>query len=233
MDSGPVGVPNADGEAPELEVSEATDTYTPTENQSLDPRTLKRSVSHESIMSLGGLDIHTLRSRPSQLTMGQLGARAVITDVTAQPTISRAGGTGSSVLSSLAAMPRGSGPASASGTATAGKGGKWWKPWKADKSPAQTGDSASVEGTLEEGTEEGSAPRDIVEDTASKDAGGSKDAGRPKGPVVPKDPVGSAAGSVRVPGINQPGAIPGFGEFMAQARRRVPSGGVGGGVGVE
>lgn len=233
LDSGPVGVPNADGEAPELEVSEATDTYTPTENQSLDPRTLKRSVSHESIMSLGGLDIHTLRSRPSQLTMGQLGARAVITDVTAQPTISRAGGTGSSVLSSLAAMPRGSGPASASGTATAGKGGKWWKPWKADKSPAQTGDSASVEGTLEEGTEEGSAPRDIVEDTASKDAGGSKDAGRPKGPVVPKDPVGSAAGSVRVPGINQPGAIPGFGEFMAQARRRVPSGGVGGGVGVE
>lgn len=230
LDSVPVGFLGTDGDTPEVEVSEATDTDTPTENESLAPRPLKRSVSHESIMSLGGLDIHTLHSRPSQLTMGQLGAQAVITDVTAQPTISRAGGTGSSVLSSLAAMPRGPGPTPAG---TAGKGGKWWKPWKADKVPAQTSESAEADGTPEEDTEEGSAPRDIAGDPGSKDAGGSKDAVRPKGPVVPKDPVESVAGSVRAPGINQPGAIPGFGEFMAQARRRVPSGGIGGGVGVE
>jgi hypothetical protein len=31
--------------------------------------TLRRSTSHESILSIGGLDIHTLKSRPSQLTI--------------------------------------------------------------------------------------------------------------------------------------------------------------------
>lgn len=232
LDSGLVGPPNADGEGPGLEALEATDIDTPTENRSLSPPPLKRSISHESIMSLGGLDIHTLHSRPSQLMMGQLGARAVITDVTAQPTISKASGAGSSVLSSLAAMPKGPSPAPAS---AAGKGGKWWKPWKADKAPAQTLDPAKAESAREEGMqeEEASAPRDIAGDSGPKDADGSKDAVKPKGPAVPKDPVGSAIGSVRAPGINQPGAIPGFGEFMAQARRRVPSGGVGGGVGVD
>src|SRR5690606_20058746 len=92
LDSGLVGAPNADDEGPGLEALEATDADTPTENRSLSPPPLKRSISHESIVSLGGLDIHTLHSRPSQLMMGQLGARAVITDVTAQPTISKASG---------------------------------------------------------------------------------------------------------------------------------------------
>jgi hypothetical protein len=55
-------------------------------------RTLRRVVSHESIMSLSnGLDIHTLKARPSQLTLKPLGLTAAGTNlsaVTAQPTLS-------------------------------------------------------------------------------------------------------------------------------------------------
>jgi hypothetical protein len=36
--------------------------------------TLRRSTSHESILSIGGIDIHTLHSRPSQITITNSGA---------------------------------------------------------------------------------------------------------------------------------------------------------------
>jgi hypothetical protein len=55
------------------------------------PRRLRRVVSHESIMSLSnGLDIHTLKARPSQLSLKPLGLTAAGTNVsavTAQPTL--------------------------------------------------------------------------------------------------------------------------------------------------
>ncbi|KAL1888064.1 hypothetical protein Sste5346_009801 [Sporothrix stenoceras] len=58
-------------------------------------RPLHRAVSHESIISLqGGLDIHTLKARPSQLTLRPLGtamADTGLSSVTARPVISRAG----------------------------------------------------------------------------------------------------------------------------------------------
>ncbi len=72
--------------------------------------TLRRSLSHESIISIGGLDIHTLKSRPSQLTLtgsgamlrrpSRLGVPTSMTPVgsltsssmvTAKPTLSRQG----------------------------------------------------------------------------------------------------------------------------------------------
>lgn len=56
------------------------------------PRGLRRVVSHESIMSLSnGLDIHTLATRPSQLSLRPIGLTAAGTNlsaVTAQPTLS-------------------------------------------------------------------------------------------------------------------------------------------------
>ncbi|KAL2178400.1 uncharacterized protein P884DRAFT_276938 [Thermothelomyces heterothallicus CBS 202.75] len=55
------------------------------------PRGLRHVVSHESIMSLSnGLDIHTLKARPSQLSLKPLGlttAGTNLSDVTAQPTL--------------------------------------------------------------------------------------------------------------------------------------------------
>lgn len=60
---------------------------------------LRRMDSHESIMSLSnGLDIHTLKVRPSQLTLRPLGLSAAgtgISNVTAMPTISYSSARGS------------------------------------------------------------------------------------------------------------------------------------------
>ncbi|CCC12116.1 hypothetical protein SMACR_05854 [Sordaria macrospora] len=63
------------------------------------PGRLRRMTSHESIMSLSnGLDIHTLKVRPSQLTLRPLGLSAAgtgISNVTAMPTISYSSARGS------------------------------------------------------------------------------------------------------------------------------------------
>ena len=68
------------------------------------PRSLRRTISHESIISLSnGLDIHTLKARPSQLTLRPLGLTAAGTNlsaITAQPTLlsSSPGGKRGSVI---------------------------------------------------------------------------------------------------------------------------------------
>ena len=59
------------------------------------PRGLRRVVSHESIMSLSnGLDVHTLKTRPSQLALRPMAASTTgttgISTITATPTLSRA-----------------------------------------------------------------------------------------------------------------------------------------------
>ncbi|KAF4960606.1 hypothetical protein FSARC_10420 [Fusarium sarcochroum] len=158
---------------------------------------IHRALSHESIMSLtGGLDIHTLKARPSQLTLRPLGgAAAVVTGVTAQPTLSRGAAKRSSVAlrDSFAGLPSGravSNPLNRPGSnrsaspapsdttqGSAGGLGKWvgWRPW---------GSSTS-------------------ENTAPKPAEKEKD---------------KYLG--RSPGINQPGAIPGFQQYWAGQRRK-------------
>ncbi|KAL2111246.1 hypothetical protein VUR80DRAFT_10373 [Thermomyces stellatus] len=184
-------------EVPEACAAEAADSETPIARSP--PRTLRRAQSHESVVSLGGLDIHTLRSRPSQLTLGHLGAHAVLADVTARPTISGSGGRGSSVLrDNLASLPMARARAKPAPK-------RWnWRPWKA---PEREGADSSSVGTGTTTASEDAAPRDV-----------------PSSPRVPKDdakgPGSLKAVSVRAPGINQPGAVPWFGELMAQARRR-------------
>jgi hypothetical protein len=84
-------------EIPELMINETSTAHSTTDDSEFSkddfmprPR-LHRAQSHESIMSLtGGLDIHTLKVRPSQMTLRPLGGlEAVVTGVTAQPTLSR------------------------------------------------------------------------------------------------------------------------------------------------
>ncbi|CAH0027494.1 unnamed protein product [Clonostachys rhizophaga] len=158
---------------------------------------LYRAHSHESIMSLtGGLDVHTLKSRPSQMTLRPLGGlEAVVTGVTAQPTLSRM-----SVKRSDAALrnhfngfqsPRavsgpvmnntpGSSPVSP-GILSAGINKlTGWRPW---------GGGASSNGkTL-----------DVPNPT----------------PTIKEKRVSS-----RSPGINQAGAIPGFPEYWVSKQRK-------------
>ncbi len=88
--------------------------------------TLRRTISHESIISLAnGLDIHTLQARPSQLALRPLGLTAAGTNlsaVTALPTLVTQGGKRGSVIlrdSIALSMPRQEGGRSVSGSG-------WW-----------------------------------------------------------------------------------------------------------
>ncbi|PNY27935.1 Uncharacterized protein TCAP_02139 [Tolypocladium capitatum] len=188
------------GQTPELVVEIASpieDSATEESEYSRDdimprPR-LRRAASHESIMSLtGGLDIHTLKSRPSQMTLRPLGgADAVVTGVTAHPTLSRVSGKRSDVAlrdhfvglqpprSVSNHMSRSFSPESSPGSqGGSGSLGKWagWRPWGGGSSPNATSSSP-------------------------KPAGRERDASRP-------------------PGINQPGAIPGFQQYWATQKRK-------------
>ncbi|KAF6818232.1 hypothetical protein CPLU01_13373 [Colletotrichum plurivorum] len=168
-------------------------------------RRLHRAVSHESIMSLsGGLDIHTLKARPSQLTLRPLGgADAVFTGVTVRPTISRGSDKRSDALlrDSLAGMhmprivstpARSASPASTLSQQSHYSGGlgRWvsWRPW--------SGTSLVTRSTTPTPTptKRGGRGKD-------RDKGGDRDL-------------------LRAPGINQPGAIPGFQEYLAAHQRR-------------
>jgi hypothetical protein len=195
--------------APDL--TSATDDSTAEESvvsgdDEIRPKRLHRAVSHESIMSLaGGLDIHTLKSRPSQLTLRPLGgAGAVLTGVVAQPTISRSADKRSSIdlRSQIAGLPiprMVSNPAMMPTTPigtpqTPGGFGRWvsWRPW------GGTSPSTSVASSTFTAT--------------------------PKPAPTPK-PFHAAKEHDffgRAPGINQPGAIPGFQQYWAAHQRRGP-----------
>ncbi|KAI1476748.1 hypothetical protein F4774DRAFT_225597 [Daldinia eschscholtzii] len=161
---------------------------------------LHRALSHESIISLsGGLDIHTLKSRPSQLTMRQIGSASSVTgssDVTARPMLSRDSAKRSSALlrESYALSPVGSlqsdSPMLSFGSS---KLSKWvgWRPWGGGG-----------------GTAGGGGGGDNSSTTSSTSAKTIKD--------------NSQKSTTRPPGINQSGPIPGFSEYLAAAQRRVP-----------
>ncbi|KAI0448973.1 hypothetical protein F5B21DRAFT_76756 [Xylaria acuta] len=164
---------------------------------------LRRMLSHESIVSLsGGLDIHTLKSRPSQLSIRQLGSASSVTGssiVTARPLLSRDSAKRSSVLlrDSFGPSPVGS-LQSHQPTASSqqrapepSRLGKWvgWRPWGGGPG-TETGTGTGTDG----------ARRSVSAQTVKE-----KDA---------------AKNSSRLPGINQPGAVPGFSEFLAVAAKK-------------
>ncbi|ORY68732.1 uncharacterized protein BCR38DRAFT_137666 [Pseudomassariella vexata] len=163
-------------------------------------RRLRRSPSDESVISLygGGLDIHTLKSRPSQLTLRHLSSATTIagsSTVTARPMLSRDGKRGSTLLrDSFGASPRNpvaslraaSGPSWIPSSAQAPSVfGKWtgWRPWGGGTSP------------------NGSPP---VRPDKDKDKQTQRDLSRPAG-------------------INQVGVVPGFSEYLAAHQKRPSS----------
>ncbi|KAI0842431.1 hypothetical protein F5Y06DRAFT_284587 [Hypoxylon sp. FL0890] len=159
---------------------------------------LRRALSHESIVSLsGGLDIHTLRSRPSQLTITHIGSASSVTGsstVTARPMLSRDNAKRSSVMlrESYGSSPAGSwqsvSDSSMQGLAPS-KLGKWvgWRPWGGGGGDGGASSSASST----------TSTKTVKEKNNQKLFG-------------------------RSPGINQPGAIPGFSEYVAAAQKRAP-----------
>ncbi|KUI55401.1 hypothetical protein VP1G_02826 [Cytospora mali] len=206
------------------------------------PPRLHRVTSQESIMSLsGGLDIHTLKSRPSQLTLRPLGAATAdtgLSNVIARPTIARGwteGKRGSLVLrDNLLSIPdllEGGRSASATlpSTLTAPSEGQQrsssssglgklvgWRPWSSNNSK-QPDDSSSTptsdrsRSRSPNQTSTASPGSSIIEISRSQSSGSPK----------PK-PLKEAAFSPRSFGINQPGAIPGFQKYLAFHQRRGP-----------
>jgi hypothetical protein len=203
---------------------------------------LHRAASSESIMSLtGGLDIHTLKSRPSQLSFRPLGAAVAdieLSTVTARPTIARGsseGRRGSATLrdklsnsnfhtpdrsasASLALSSLASTPELPQRSASSVGFGRLvgWRPWASTNSRGQ--DSATNTPTSDRSRSispnpaSASSPATSVIDvppTSNKESS--------KKPA-PKE----SAFSPRTFGINQPGAIPGFQEYLAYHQRRGP-----------
>lgn len=196
---------------------------------------LHRVASRESIVSLsGGLDIHTLKSRPSQLALRPLGAAHAdigLSDVVAHPILARGhtdGKRGSLVLrDNLLSIPdllTGGIPESAAsgeGRERSFSGGGLrnlvgWRPW-ASNNPKQPNDASSTSTT--------DRSRSLSPNKSSTASPGSsiKDIGRSHSSdaVTMKAPT-EAAFSPRSFGINQPGAIPGFQKFLAFHQRRAP-----------
>lgn len=213
-------------DVPGLEVHETSTEHSTTEDSEASrddymprPR-LRRAQSHESIMSLsGGLDIHTLKARPSQMTLRPLGGlEAVVTGVIAQPTLSTSTAKRSdvtlrdhfasyqsirSVSGSGLDTPRSASPASQSTarSSTSG-GGRWWRPWG--------GGAGLTPATATKSVTPVTTPATTTTTTSpTPTPGPDKNKGKAK-----------AGPSNRAPGINQAGAIPGFQEYWASQKRR-------------
>lgn len=203
---------------------------------------LHRAASSESIMSLtGGLDIHTLKSRPSQLSFRPLGAAMAdieLSTVTARPTIARAGTEGRrgsttlrdklsnsniragdrSASASLALSSLASTPEVPQRSASSNGFGRLvgWRPWASTNNKGQ--DSATNTPTSDRSRSispnpaSASSPATSVIDVPQVSSNESSKKPAPK----------ESAFSPRTFGINQPGAIPGFQEYLAYHQRRGP-----------
>ncbi|KAK5121080.1 hypothetical protein LTR85_005564 [Meristemomyces frigidus] len=156
---------------------------------------LRRAASHESLLSISGMDIHTLRAQPSQLLTGNAGrsftSQAVISGATAHAArpaaMSRPLASGRNLLSGVAAEQR-----LASRPSLGSKVGGWvFGRWGATPAPTT------------------SAARSIGSSTSSnKPPSRSSTSDKPGDlfdpQATPKKP------KVRPPGINQCGPIFGF-----------------------
>ncbi|KAF2964573.1 hypothetical protein GQX73_g8996 [Xylaria multiplex] len=155
-------------------------------------RRLRRVLSHESIVSLsGGLDIHTLKSRPSQLTIRQLGSASSVTGssiITARPLLSVDSAKRSSTLlrDSFGSSPVGS--------------------LRSRHSDASSPSRQQQHEPSRLGKWVGWRPTDTTQRSLPAQAN--------------KEPARNPS---RSPGINQPGSVPGFSEFLAEsARKKAP-----------
>lgn len=233
-------VPDFTGAAPSTDnMTMETESTDDEEGQEFDPhsdlfpRRLRRVVSHESIMSLSnGLDIHTLKARPSQLTLKPLGLTAAGTNVsavTALPTIARGdveGKRGSTLLrDNLAAglvVPKGrqggrtvSGPVGESSRNRSQSRQSIntltrivsWRPWGGSTTTNPSPNTSPIASPVISATTEVHITSSLSSPTAS---------------ISSKSPYGSltSTATFRSPGINQPGMIPGFNEYWATHQRR-------------
>lgn len=198
---------------------------------------LRRAGSHDSLLSISGMDIHTLKNRPSQLLAPYAGrtltSQAVISDTTAHAArpvaMSRTSTSGRTLLSGMAAEQR------APPKPTLGKkvGGWVFGRWGATPaSDLTTADARTGAATANAATKTSAST--AVKSTAVPTAAAAKKVAGPskasaatpipvKKPAVPVSgtsdkapaaekllPSSPKKGKARPPGINQAGSIEGF-----------------------
>jgi hypothetical protein len=202
--------------SPKDHTSDWPPTFTPT---------LRRSTSHESILSVSGLDIHTLKSRPSQLTITGRGLHprtslasptstlTLLTTVptpsiiTARPTLSRHGHDSSTYLRSSLSPRYTSSPTSADACSIISS---------TSSTSASTSNNPSTTistATLSRKVNGWVFGRWGVSPVKSSE--NLRSASSPQRVVSQPDPLRAFMG--RPPGINQKGPIPGFVRSMERA----------------
>ncbi|TKA73656.1 hypothetical protein B0A55_06505 [Friedmanniomyces simplex] len=175
---------------------------------------VRRAASHESLLSVSGMDIHTLKGRPSQLLAGPstrpLAPRAELSSAHAQATrtmatLSRPSDSSRSLLSGMATEQRRLASKSSQGFGS--KVGGWvFGRWGATPTPTAT-TTTTISSTkassafLSQGKTTATAPK-----PPSRSSTSSTD------PPAPFDPEATPKKSkIRPPDINQSGPIMGFG----------------------
>lgn len=181
--------------------------------------TLHRSTSHESILSISGLDIHTLKSRPSQLTITGRGLqpRSRLDSPTSMFSINTL--TSSSTVTALPTLSRHGHDSSAYLRSSIGA--------------ASNSDTRSINSS--ESQEESIGKKvggwvfgrwGMMPTKSSNDPGLSPAASPSPQPKVvvssPVDPLKAFMG--RPPGVNQKGPVPGFVKKMIKAPSNVQPG---------
>nr|OQO31341.1 hypothetical protein B0A51_02115 [Rachicladosporium sp. CCFEE 5018] len=161
---------------------------------------LRRAASHESLLSIAGMDIHTPQSRPSHMLISQPGltSGAVLSNMQAQATatlVSFYSGAGRSLLSGMAADHR----APPNKTVVRKASGWIFGRWGATPAPATTTISSA------RATAPAAPARSGSVITASSDKVSTHSAGQDL-EATPKKPKPK----LRPPGINQSGPIFGF-----------------------
>lgn len=210
-----------------------------------------QSLSYESIKSVGGMDIHTLSSRPSQLSLRPLGAAMpTITSVTAEATIPR--GYGAAILRSRIATHQNNGwtpktrvkssnitsnsartssnLVSESTTSSTGVIGKItsWRPWAngnmGRSSVQESAFTALRPPMVEEEREAETQTIQSLQSTVSFDTQKAHLNTSFSSSLFPskskENGNKNTSGIWRGPGINQPGAIPGFQQYLAYHSRK-------------
>lgn len=158
-----------------------------------DVRSLHRSTSHESLLSVSGMDIHTLKSRPSQMLTGQ-GARSFSSQPTISVTTAQADRPKLNSKSSQAMLASVAGE-SVEQNAGLGRRVSGWMFSKWTSSPAQP---SPLNPARSDNNNSGGDATAKVTGTAAAAS------------TMTKSQVRNNQIKLRPPGINQPGAILGF-----------------------
>jgi hypothetical protein len=184
------------------------------------PAPLRRATSHESLLSVSGMDVHTLKSRPSQLLAPYRGrgitSQAVLADTNAHAAkpaaMSRPSENSKNFLSGMAADQRQQ-VASANKPGVGKKVGGWifgrWGATPEPSSPAEASPAAAAK-QIDKALTRPTAPKQSVPPTAPQPINKAVSISSAGEDVVSASPATPRKIKVRSPGVNQTGPLLGF-----------------------